>query len=184
MTRKDIPNFISFARILLTIPVVYLLLERQYGSALLVFAIAGISDGLDGFLAKHFHWQSRLGGILDPLADKALLMTSFLILGGIGLIPVWIVSLVIFRDLLIMGGALSYHFQIEDLEAEPRFISKTNTLFQILTVILVIADAGPFPLPEFMVTALLAITVLTTIASGADYVWVWSRRAAKKGRKQ
>ncbi len=181
---RDIPNIISFLRILLTIPVVDLLLDQQFGNALIVFAIAGFSDGLDGFLAKHFGWQSRLGGLLDPLADKALLLASFLVLGSMGLIPVWLVSLVILRDLIIMGGALLYHFEVEDLEAQPSLISKVNTLFQILTVLMVVASAGPWPMPDGVIESLVGITAFTTIASGVNYVWVWWHRAVQKGWHQ
>ncbi len=119
MRARDIPNLISFLRILLTIPVVWLLIEQQFSAALILFGVAGFSDALDGYLAKRFAWRSRLGGLLDPLADKALLMSSFLVLGVLGLIPVWLVMLVIFRDLVIVGGALYYHFSIEDLQARP-----------------------------------------------------------------
>ena len=180
---RDIPNLISFLRILLTIPVAWLLIERQFSMALILFAVAGFSDGLDGFLAKQFNWQSRLGGLLDPLADKALLMISFLILGGLGIIPVWLVMAVIFRDLLIMGGALYYHFSVEDLQAQPSLISKLNTFLQIVLVLLVVTDAGPYPLPASLLLLLLWSTLATTIASGADYVWVWSRKAREKGLK-
>jgi len=181
MRARDIPNIISFLRVLLTIPVVDLLLDRQFGYALIVFAIAGFSDGLDGFLAKRFNWQSRLGGLLDPLADKALLMASFLVLGSMGLIPMWLVSLVILRDLVIMGGALYYHFEVEDLEARPSLISKANTLFQIVTVLVVVTDAGPYQMPGGVISALVAITAFTTVASGINYVWVWWRRAKERG---
>jgi cardiolipin synthase len=181
MKARDIPNLISFLRILLTIPVVWLLMEREFSAALMLFAVAGFSDGLDGFLAKRFAWQSRLGGLLDPLADKALLMSSFLVLGVLGLIPEWLVLLVIFRDLLIVGGALYYHFSVEDLQAEPSLISKLNTLLQILLVLSVVTDAGPFPLPFWLVDSLIWATLATTLASGVNYVWVWSMKARHKG---
>ena len=181
MNLRDIPNIISFLRVLLTIPVVYLLIKQEFGYALALFALAGISDGLDGFLAKYFGWQSRLGALLDPLADKALLMASFLVLGGLGLIPVWLVALVVFRDLLIVGGALYYHFRVETLEADPSIASKVNTLMQILLVILVVCDAGPFPLPDGLIQALIWTTLVTTVSSGAAYVWVWTNKARERG---
>ena len=172
MRLRDIPNIISILRVILVIPIVYLLIKQEFGYALILFALAGLSDGLDGFLAKYFGWQSRLGALLDPLADKALLMTSFLVLGGLGLLPVWLVALVIFRDLLIVGGALSYHFRVENLEADPSISSKINTLVQILLVILVVCDAGPLPLPEVLIRSLVWTTLVTTVISGASYVWV------------
>jgi cardiolipin synthase len=184
MKARDIPNLISFLRILLTIPVVWLLIERQFTAALILFVVAGFSDGLDGFLAKRYGWQSRLGGLLDPLADKALLMSSFLVLGVLGLIPVWLVMLVIFRDLLIVGGALYYHFSVEDLQASPSLISKLNTLLQILLVLLVVTDAGPYPLPSSLLEGLVWATLATILASGVNYVWVWSMKARSKGWRQ
>ncbi len=181
MDRRDIPNIISLLRLLTVIPVVFLLLEHYYGWALLLFVAAGLSDGLDGFLAKHYGWRSRLGGILDPLADKVLLVACFLVLGTLGLIPVWLVVAAVARDLLITGGALLYNFRVEELEAHPIVSSKINTLVQILLVVLVIADAGPMPLPggviEFLVWACLA----SVLVSGAQYVWIWGRKAKAKG---
>jgi cardiolipin synthase (CMP-forming) len=181
MKARDIPNLISFLRILLTLPIVWLLFEREFSYALMLFAVAGFSDGLDGFLAKHYHWQSHLGGLLDPLADKALLMSSFLVLGGLWLIPFWLVILVIFRDLTIVGGALYYHFSIEEVDAAPTLISKLNTLMQIVLVLVVVTDAGPFPLPNLLVQGLIWATGLTTLVSGGVYVWVWTRKARSKG---
>ena len=181
MKARDIPNLISFLRILLTLPIVWLLFEREFSYALMLFAVAGFSDGLDGFLAKHYGWQSHLGGLLDPLADKALLMSSFLVLGGLGLIPIWLVILVIFRDLTIMGGALYYHFSVEEVDADPSLISKLNTLMQILLVLLVVTDAGPFPLPDLLLKGLVWATGLTTLISGTLYVWIWTNKARSKG---
>jgi cardiolipin synthase len=178
---RDIPNVISFARVLLTIPVVLALLEREFAWALVLFAVAGLSDGLDGFLAKHYGWQSRLGGLLDPLADKSLLVASFLVLGAIGLIPVWLVVAAVCRDLVIVGGALYYHYRVEEVEGAPILTSKLNTLLQILLVILVVTDAGPLPLPGALIEALTWATLATVVASGLQYVWVWSRKAAEKG---
>jgi cardiolipin synthase len=181
MKARDIPNLISFLRILLTLPIVWLLFEQEFSYALMLFAVAGFSDGMDGFLAKHFHWQSHLGGLLDPLADKALLMSSYLVLGGLNLLPVWLVILVIFRDLTIMGGALYYHFSVEAVDANPSLISKLNTLLQIILVLAVVTDAGPLPLPQLLLDALIWGTVLTTLSSGALYVWVWTYKAHSKG---
>lgn len=181
---RDLPNIISFLRLLAVIPVVFLLLEREFGWALLLFAAAGLSDGLDGFLAKHYGWQSRLGGILDPLADKALLVASFLVLGAMSLIPVWLVVAVVFRDLLIVGGAILYNYRVEEVEAAPTMVSKLNTLLQILLVVLVITDAGPVPLPHGVIEGLVWACLATVVVSGTQYVWIWSRKAAEKGWRE
>lgn len=165
-------------------PILYLLLEQAFGWALLLFIAAGLSDGLDGFLAKRYGWQSHLGGILDPLADKVLLVACFLVLGALALIPVWLVSTVVFRDLLIVGGAVLYNYQVEEVEAAPTLMSKLNTVLQILLVMLVIMDAGPLLLPGGVIQALIWACVMTVIVSGSQYVWIWSRKAAKKGWKE
>jgi cardiolipin synthase len=179
--RRDIPNIISLLRLLAVIPVVFLLLEHRYGWALALFAAAGISDGLDGYLAKHYGWRTRLGGILDPLADKVLLVACFLVLGTLSLIPVWLVVAAIFRDLLITGGALLYNYRVEELEAAPIVASKINTVLQILLVVLVIADAGPLPLPDPVIDSLVWACLASVLVSGAQYVWIWGHKAQRKG---
>lgn len=181
---RDLPNIISFLRLLAVMPVVLLLLEGEFGWALLLFAIAGLSDGLDGFLAKHYHWQSQLGGILDPLADKTLLVACFLVLGALKLIPIWLVVAAISRDLVIVGGATLYHFRVEELEAAPILVSKLNTVLQIGLVVAVIANAGPLPLPAGLLAFLTWICLVTVIISGIQYVWTWSRKAAAKGWRE
>jgi cardiolipin synthase len=181
---RDIPNIISVLRIILTIPVMLFLLRHDYTVALVLFAVAGFSDGLDGFLAKHFGWQSRLGGLLDPLADKALLMTSFLVLGATGLIPVWLVMIAICRDLVIVGGALYYNFTVEEVQPTPSLVSKLNTLLQILLVILVTMNAGPLPLPSLLLSVVQWALLATIVLSGGHYVVVWSAKALAKSGKE
>ncbi|MCB1752383.1 MAG: CDP-alcohol phosphatidyltransferase family protein [Gammaproteobacteria bacterium] len=177
LKREDIPNLISILRIFLTIPVVWMLLIRRFDVALILFAIAGISDGLDGFLAKHYGWQSRLGGLLDPMADKVLLVSSYVCLAMLGLIPTALMVLVIVRDLIIVTGALIYNFRIEELKANPSLISKFNTFAQIVLVLAVVLDQGFFGLPQGLLQFMVWTVFATTIASGVNYVWVWSRRA-------
>lgn len=177
MRARDIPNIITVFRFLLVLPVVVLLLKQQFVSALVVFGIAGFSDALDGYLAKHYDWTSRLGGLLDPLADKLLLLASFITLGWLGLIPLWLVALVIMRDLVILTGAVVYHFLIEQLEAEPSPASKLNTFAQILLVLAIMFAEGIQALPDLWMDVLLYSVLVTTVWSGFDYVWTWSRRA-------
>lgn len=183
MQKKDIPNIISFMRILLTIPVIWALLEQQFLLALVLFFIAGVSDGVDGFLAKHYHWESRLGGLLDPLADKALLVSSFLCLGGLGLLPAWLVALVILRDVVIVSGALVYSLQIEELNAEPSLISKLNTLLQIVLVLMVVVNHGLYAMPDMLMESMIWAVTLTTILSGIAYVVDWTNRAVHHNKE-
>lgn len=182
MKPRDIPNLLTILRIFFAPVIVYFLLHQRFDEALILFALAGFSDGLDGFLAKHYGWQSRLGSLLDPLADKVLLVTAFVCLAWLGLIPWWLLALILLRDLVIVTGALVYHFRIEPLAAAaPSLISKLNTLLQILLVILVVCDAGPFALPDLLIEILIWATLVTTLASGIDYVVVWNRLARSKG---
>jgi cardiolipin synthase len=178
---KDIPNLISAMRLLAVLPVVYLLVEEQFGWALLIFALAGASDGVDGFLAKHYGWQTPLGGILDPLADKALLISCYLVLGAMGLLPIWLALAVLLRDLVIVSGGVLYHYLVEDVQASPTRLSKLNTVLQILLVVLVIAEAGPMPLPAYVIDLLVWATLASIVASGAQYVWIWSSMARERG---
>lgn len=184
MNKRHIPNIISMFRVLLVLPVVWLLWQREYAMALLLFAIAGVSDALDGFLAKHYGWQSRLGSILDPLADKLLLVCCFLTLAWLELIPFWLLVVVIARDLVIVVGALIFHVLFGRYEMAPSLISKINTFFQIVFVIAVVlfnSELWPAPwIAEYLGYVVLA----TTLVSGADYIWVWGRRALEVRRRQ
>jgi cardiolipin synthase len=177
MKAADLPNAITVFRILLVPPVVVLLLYDRFAAALIVFSVAGVSDALDGFLAKRFDWTSALGALLDPLADKLLLLCSFVTLGYQGAIPLWLVLLVIVRDLVIVGGALSYHFLIEPVAAAPSRISKLNTLLQILLVLGVMFNRGVQTLPAHWLHFLIYAVLASTLCSGLDYVWTWGRRA-------
>ena len=180
MKARDIPNVITGFRFLLVPPVVILLLQERFLAALLVFGVAGFSDGLDGFLAKRYDWSSRLGGLIDPLADKLLLVSSFLTLGWLGWIPLWLVALVILRDLVIVAGAIFYHMRIEHFEAEPTIISKLNTAAQILLVLAVMFSLGVRTVPASWIDLLCYSVLATTLLSGLDYVLTWGRRAWQK----
>ena len=180
MKPSDIPNIITLIRFLLVLPVVLLLLQGRFGFALVVFGLAGFSDALDGYLAKHYHWSSRVGALMDPLADKLLLLSCFVTLGWLGWIPYWLVGLVILRDLTIVIGAIVYNFRIERLEAEPRPASKLNTFTQIMLVLAVMFSQGVSELPALWMDVLLYSVLMTTLWSGLDYVWIWSRRALHK----
>jgi cardiolipin synthase len=174
---SDLPNIITFIRFLLLPPVVLLLLNNRHDAALLVFAVAGFSDALDGYLAKRYHWTSRLGALLDPLADKLMLVSAFVTLAWLGLIPVWLVGLIILRDVVIVTGAIVYNMRIEKLEAAPSVVSKINTFAQILLVLAVMFSQVFRQLPSFWMDALIYSVLFTTLWSGFDYVWTWGRRA-------
>lgn len=179
---RHIPNLITVMRILLVAPLLWFLFEGRYVEALILFLIAGLSDGVDGFLAKYYRWTSRLGGILDPIADKLLLVSMMLMLGWRGDLPMWLVVLIILRDVVIVSGAIAYHYLIEPLQARPLLISKLNTLFQLVLVLAVLFDKGMTALPSELLTLVLYSTAFTTLVSGIAYVWKWSQLAMiKKG---
>lgn len=181
MRASDIPNLITAGRIILVLPVGWALIQQHFILALALFFIAGVSDAADGFLAKYYGWTSRLGALLDPLADKFLLVTSYLALWWIGILPLWLLVLVALRDVVIVTGAVVYNFHIERLEAEPTLISKINTLLQILLVLLVIVHhATGWGESAWIATLIYAVSV-TVVWSGMDYVVTWSRRARNAG---
>ncbi len=173
---------ISVARIILVFPVVWLLLTHEFKMAMLLFFVAGASDALDGFLAKQFSWQSRLGGILDPLADKFLLISAYLCLGWLGSLPWWLIAVVVLRDVVIVGGALVYNYRVAQLDAEPSLISKLNTVLQIMLVLAVVYDLGFSALHAQLITVLIWSVVCTTVLSGLGYVLDWGRRAKHNGK--
>jgi cardiolipin synthase len=176
-----IPNAISLLRIALVVPILMLILQGQHGWALALFFFAGFSDGLDGYLAVRFNWQTRLGGLLDPVADKLLVAGMFITLAWVGQIPVWLATAVILRDVVIFGGAVAYNFLIEPLQGEPSRISKLNTALELMFLFFVLSHAG-FGWPEPITLTVLGASILVTVViSGADYVWSWSRRARAGG---
>ena len=185
MKPRDIPNLITGLRILLVPPIVLLLIADRFGAALVLFILAGVSDVVDGFLARAFNSKSRLGGWLDPIADKSLQISVYLTLAWLGLIPAWLMVAVILRDLVIVTGGAIYYFRIERVDAEPSWLSKINTLFQILLVMLVLyGQAVPGEVPEWLLSTMFLGVLFTTVVSGVDYVWNWSRRAARTRRER
>lgn len=177
-----IPNLICMARILLVWPIVLALSGGNYPLALLLIALAAASDGLDGYLAKRFDWRSRLGGLLDPLADKLLLVSTFVALSLSGLVPGWLTLVVIARDLIIVAGSLAYQAFVATLQPEPSAASKLNTTAQLLFVIGVVANAGfGWPAPQILLVSG-ATVLVTSVVSGLDYVVRWSARTRHAGR--
>ena len=177
MPLRWIPNAISILRIILIVPTLWMIAIGEFGWALALFLIAGFSDGLDGYLAVRFEWQSRLGALLDPAADKLLITGMFIALAWMGEIPVWLAVIVIGRDVVIVAGALAYNYLVKPVPGEPTRISKLNTALQMLFVLFVLSRAG-FGWPDKITITLLGAAILVTVViSGVDYVWSWSRRA-------
>lgn len=176
---RQIPNLITLIRILLVVPIAWALIEHQLNTAIALFVLAAVSDAADGFLAKRFSWQSELGSILDPVADKLLMVTAFVTLALLSWVPMWLMVAAVLRDVIIVGGAAAYRLFIGPLQAHPTVVSKLNTLCQalfILTVVMRVAIGMP---PAWATVALGGIVLATIVVSGIDYVVTYARRAAR-----
>ncbi|HVN41550.1 MAG TPA: CDP-alcohol phosphatidyltransferase family protein [Steroidobacteraceae bacterium] len=177
MSLRFLPNLLCILRILLVIPVADWILQERYPLVLLLFAVAAFTDGLDGFLAKTFSWTSELGRVLDPLADKLLLVTAFVCLSLVGHAPWWLTGAVLLRDVVIVLGALSFRLFIGRMHGRPTVQSKINTFCQIVFCLAAFArDPYAWP-PPWAFTALGALCFVTTCVSGLDYVLIYTRRA-------
>ena len=179
---QQLPNLISLARLLAVPVAIYLILLDELLPAFWVFVAAGISDAVDGLLAKRLNLASEIGAYLDPLADKALLVGVYVTLGYVGQVPIWLVILIVFRDVLIVGGAILFQTLTHSLRMEPLFISKVNTAAQIALAAAILArpalDVELDAVPE----TLIFIVAMTTFLSGAAYVIKWGWMAVTMER--
>lgn len=185
MSLRLLPNVLTLFRMVAVAPIVYWLLTGRYVAAFLLAVFAGLSDLLDGYLARRFGWMTHFGGVLDPLTDKLLLVSTTLTLAWLGELPWWLVGLIVLRDLVIVSGGAYYHYRIARIvTAEPTQLSKWNTFVQILLIVTVMfglafpAGQGPW------VSVLVLLAAATTAASGVQYVVIWSGRAKRKGRHE
>ena len=177
MSFSWLPNAISMMRIALILPILLLFVQGEFGWALVLFLIAGMSDGIDGYLAKRFHWNTRLGAFLDPAGDKLLVAWSYGTLAYLGYIPVWLAGIVILRDVVIVSGSFLFHYLVRPLQGEPTRISKLNTALEFMFLVAVIARAG-FAWPDNITITILGTSILVTVViSGYDYVSSWVRGA-------
>ncbi len=177
MSFSWIPNAISLLRIALVAPILLLILNGGFAWAIILFCLAGFSDGVDGYLAKRFDWRTRLGALLDPIADKLLVASLFITFAYMQLIPVWLASVVILRDVVIVTGAAAYNFLVGPVQGEPTRVSKLNTALELLFLLFIMSRAG-FEWPNEITNTVLGASILVTVViSGVDYVWSWSRRA-------
>jgi cardiolipin synthase len=180
---RHLPNVISSIRILLIVPIAMALGGHRPVETLWLFCVAAASDGIDGFLAKRFGWQTDLGGLLDPMADKLMLATVFVMLALLGSVPVWLAAAVIARDCVIVLGAVAYRIALGPVVARPSRVSKLNTLCQVIFILAVIG--GPqFSWPLALETFFGALVFVTVAVSGLDYVLVYSRLAAEHARSR
>ena len=177
MTRLglNIPNLITLSRLMSVPLMIWLIVGERYGVAFWVFVAAGISDALDGFIAKRFDCRTRLGALLDPAADKALLSSVYVALGIAGCLPNWLVILVVFRDVTIIGGFVLFQSIAVPRNFDPLYISKVNTLAQIALVGYVLGRLGLGFRDGMLTDVLVMVTAATTVLSGLSYLVRWAR---------
>ncbi|MGL4494846.1 MAG: CDP-alcohol phosphatidyltransferase family protein [Beijerinckiaceae bacterium] len=175
----NLPNIITLIRIILVPVIVSLVVSRAWGLAFALFVIAGISDALDGFIAKRWGMATELGATIDPLADKALLVSLYVALAFTGDIPAWLAILTVFRDIIIVAAVMVSWSLDKPLEIKPLAVSKVNTAVQIALVALVLMiKAAGIAMPELMNWAFLAVAGLTLMSGGA-YLSLWVRHMAE-----
>ena len=186
MSLSSLPNILTIIRIIMVFPTAWYLWESRFVEAFVLMVIGGVSDGLDGFLARRFNWHSRQGAILDPLADKFLVAAMFIVFTLQGYIPLWVAAIVLVRDFTILGGAGVYRLLFSELEIAPTFFSKANTAMQFVTLCLLMGSLLPFGMlaealaqlvqPSFVILAVLGV------GSGVDYVVRWGIKAVQESR--
>lgn len=174
-TRLSIPNLITLGRIILVPIVVWAITSGEMRVAFFLFLAAGISDAVDGFLAKRFHMASELGAYLDPLADKALIVSIYVALGVAGALPISLVILVVSRDIMIISGFMLSWLVDRPMPIKPLPVSKVNTVVQIVLATLVLAEQG-FAFNAAPVTAIIiGLVAILTLLSIAFYLAEWLR---------
>lgn len=174
---RNIPNIITVCRIALVPLVIVSLIHAHFSDAFVLFLIAGVSDALDGLLARRFQWTSRFGSIIDPLADKLLLVSCFITLTWLQQLPIWLLIAVIARDVLISVGVCILPSLIGRYDFQPSIMSKVNTFLQILLVSLAIFQLAFAELPSLVIPLLIPLVFFTTAVSLLAYLWVWGKRA-------
>lgn len=184
MNPKQIPNAITITRMVAALPLLYFMVEGNSRIAFWIAVIAGLSDSVDGYLAKKFDWRTALGGLLDPVADKILLSVCFVGLAWLQTIPLWLCILILGRDVVIVTGAWVWWKTIGPFKPNPSWISKLTTFLQIVFVGLMLAHLAFAFVPDIALRLLLWLVTGFTIASGLDYFIRYGSRALRAWRKQ
>jgi len=170
-------------RLLLVVPVAVAILSNEFMLTLILFAIASVSDGVDGYLARRFDWTSRFGAILDPIADKLMLIVSFFLLTYIGIFPMWLAAVVIGRDLIIVAGAVAYHILFGQYDFMPSRTGKLSTLLQFLLVLSALVGLAIFQVQPWVLEAGVWLVFAVSSLSGLDYCYTWGRKAIEANRR-
>jgi cardiolipin synthase len=180
---RSIPNLITLVRLTLVPVMGYFLLRGEHALALIVFFVAAVTDFLDGFIARRFKSASALGATLDPIADKLNMFVATVVLAWQGLLPMWLAIAIVLRDVVIVAGALAYRFRLGHVEMEPTLLSKANTCMEFAVLLLVMAGAARWIEADRWLPAVFVLVLATVIASGAQYVWVWGRKAVRESQR-
>lgn len=180
---RHLPNLITGLRFLLIPLLVALLLEHRYVAAFAVFIVSAISDLADGLIARHWNLRTRLGAIADPLADKMTMLAVTLVLAVQALVPVWLATAIVVRDLVIVAGAVAFHFIVGRVEMAPSLLSKFNTVLEFSVLSALLADAAQAIEVTAWLPPLFTLMMITLVGSGVHYVWVWGRRALRSKRR-
>ena len=174
---RYIPNGITVLRLVLVLPIAFLIIVENHIGAFLLLAISGISDGLDGFIARRYGWVSAFGKLIDPLADKLMMMTITLTLGLLGHFPVMLMVLIIVKDLTILSGVLPYTTLVGFPRIQPNFLGKCTTAAQIVLLVSVLLNLGfPGTLPDLFFNVFFWIVAMMTSFDGVIYLWLWTLR--------
>jgi cardiolipin synthase (CMP-forming) len=181
---RHTPNGITALRILLVVPIALALLHGELITTIALFGAAAVSDGADGFLAKRFGWQSEVGSVLDPAADKLLLATVFVVLAMLHWVPLWLMAAAVARDLVIISGAIAYRVSFGPIDMRPSAVSKLNTLCQALYILGVVARQEFAAPPAWVVVMLGSFTFVTIAVSGIDYVLRYGEAALQEARSR
>ncbi|MDD5329795.1 MAG: CDP-alcohol phosphatidyltransferase family protein [Sulfuricella sp.] len=176
----NLANAVTSVRAVLAPVLVYLLGRGLYEFALWAFLAAGLSDALDGFLARRLHQLTRFGAILDPVADKLVIVSSAIALAAQDLLPLWLVLLIVARDVVIVAGAVSFRLRFGHLDMAPLPAGKASTFAQIGLILLVLLQAASWLDASAWLPALHVLTGAVAVASGAQYVAVWGSKALRQ----
>ncbi|HIG43118.1 MAG TPA: CDP-alcohol phosphatidyltransferase family protein [Gammaproteobacteria bacterium] len=174
---KQIPNALTTLRLVLTVPICILILEKDFSIVLWIAAIAGFTDWLDGWLARRLDAMSRYGAVIDPVCDKVMLIGIFVSVWMVGLVPWWLAFIVVVRDFIIVSGALVYHWLYGRYEMDPSIWGKLSTFVQIVAVLVILGQQVYPVLPEQALQAGWLIVVIMAFISAGHYVYVWGGKA-------
>jgi cardiolipin synthase len=174
----NIPNLLTLTRMIMTPFIVYAILQHEAKFALTLMLIAGVTDMLDGAIARYFNQRSTVGAYMDPLADKLMLVGGFIALFIIDQVPLYLFLAVIFRDVIIIIGAIAYEMVTHKLKMEPTMTSKVTTFMQIVFLVMVLVHMA-WPLPLMLLQTVTWLTFAVTCLSGLQYMVVWTQKAVR-----